>query len=241
MEVSPQHLSDTTGVPAVPEGAQVATLEEIKAKIKSRQVSDLSQLPTHHHALLGMVYIAPLSTTAYAELEATEAPLPAWANPEAGTSWPPQGEKLRSSKRMQILLGNGVLTADGKKLDDEVVAELMKGDCGAETKRLTMVIQKHNPPSYQLVGEFAQMYGHSRFLQVFMEVTREAGLWGKLIEYLTAADDNPKAQEGAQALKKVEEALPYFTAVLDAKDAAGKIGVALPFGVGPGSTPAPPA
>jgi hypothetical protein len=203
-----------------PQTPKVATLEEIRARLQARKNTDLSKLPTATHEALGAVYIAHLSTAGYSDVEAVDYPDSAMAE------WPVADQvKFREAARLRAYLRHGILTADGKKLPNDLIEELIKGDWGAENKKLLNEIQKKNPPRDVMVMEYQSAIAVSRMSLVLFRLLREAGQLKALRDYLLADEGSEEKKALAEDLQKWENALDPFEALMEASEAAGYFGI----------------
>jgi hypothetical protein len=213
-----------------PAGTTVATLAEIKARLDERQKFDAAKLPTHYHELLGLVHIGPMPTAAYSAIEAAETDLPAhWGGEGAKQSvWPPTNSRtMKDYMRFRVYMEHGVWTADGKRLESDIVEEMLKGPFGGENEKLINAIKKQNPPRAYLVAEMAVVYGFSRSAVVLMRVLEKAGMLALARDYLAGNAGEEEYERAAADLRKFEETLPYWEAILEAEEFAKQTGLSI--------------
>jgi hypothetical protein len=201
---------------------KVSSLEEIRTRLQARQVRDVSKLPTHEHEALGTVYIAPMSTAGYGDVEAVD-------YPNADTeSWSvAERVKFREANRVRAYFKNAILTGDGKRLPDDLIEMLVTGDFGAENKKLLNAIQKQNPPRETLLLEFQAAIATSRLSLVLYRLLKEAKCLKQMRDYFLAGDDEKVEERKALAedLQKWEDALLPFEALMEADEAAKAFGI----------------
>lgn len=182
------------------------SLDQIKAKLKSPDIP-YNECPVHEHSVLGKVYIGKLSTKAYCELEAFEMPTPAvqkW-EPKKQLQWQQEGQ-------LRIFLKSCVFLEDGSQLDDEAIELIIKGNFGAENRKLTDACKKNNPPREYLVEEVFAMLQCNAWIITLLDAAVKGGLMEQVNQFLAGKAGDPEVDKAAETLALMEEALPMWKA-----------------------------
>ena len=211
----------TTPTHTTPSATSVRSLDALKAKLKERSTPDLTTAPRFEHKGTGAVFlILPMSNEGYQDIEAVDVPDPKIAN------WAPADlQKLRDNQRTFRFLRHGCCLEDGSKLDDEAINELMKGPFGAENKALVYEIRKVNPPREVLIQEFRATIAATRMTLTLFRILKEAGALEKLRDWLLEDGESEKAEAITSDLRKWEDALLPFEAMMEADQAAAAFGI----------------
>lgn len=196
--------------------SSVQSLDALKAKLRERLQPNMATLARFEHEGAGVTFLLrPMNRDGYDAREVAE-----FVEAEI-TEWPEADRrKLLRYRRDKALLLHGVLFEGGGKPDVEFVELLLTGAWDGETRRLVHEISKVNPPHELLVNEHQAALGQSRMAIVLFRILSEAGCLEKLRDWMLASSDSEEAKALADDLRKWEETLPVFEALLEASDTA---------------------
>lgn len=182
------------------------SLDQIKAQLKAPEIP-YTECPVHEHGVLGKVYIGKLSTGAYCELESFDNPPPVIQRRE-----PKNQLKWQQEGQLWVFLRSCVYLEDGTHLDDEAIELLLKGNFGAENRKLTDACKKENPPREYMVEEVWSMLQCNAWIITLLDACVKGGLMEVVNSYLAGKTGDPEVDKAANTLAQMEEALPLWKA-----------------------------
>jgi hypothetical protein len=199
-----------------PPSTSVASLDALKAKLKERSKPDLASLKRVEHKGIGETFlIRPMNREGYQAVGAAE------ILPDIAREWPiPDRLKFLQNNGDRAYLLHGLYLEGGEKPDLEFVEGLMNGPWEADNRVLLHAIRDVNPPQDVLVQEYQATVSSTRFAFVFYRLAVQAGFLDKMRDWLLVDGETPEALAIAEDLRKWEETLPAFEALMEAPETA---------------------
>jgi len=203
----------------VSEDIKVLSLEEVRARVKSRKEGvDVSKLPTFHHkALGGTVYYGSLPSGEMQNFNnveqyyPTDHPVPALRGTKAST------DALDERNRQKILLQFGAYLEGGTRLDAETVEDLLDDPLsGNDNLILSQLIrdtsfdtnESQPAPRSEIPGT---VVGFTQYEAAFQDLLIKTGWLTHWVEYVTGDDTStPEMKEAAIKLQKLQQAAPEW-------------------------------
>lgn len=203
------------------------SLEQVRARVKARTSMgvDMSRCkPFHHEGLGGTLFYGTLPTYAMSRYENIEQFYPL-DHPDAAL----RGQRastpdLDQRNREKTLLGAGVYTSDGQRLDEAMLEWLLNDPASGPANRRLSLLVLHASFENQSPSQADLITGFSLWDAAFHDLLVKTGWVKHWVEYVTSSDDStPEAKDAALKLTKLEAAAEEWSKKLQAQQIAEEL------------------